>query len=315
MSDIELPSSVAVADGRRQQAITPEQARAFEQHGVLVIRGLLHGTELEQLRRETAELVQRAVAEDPNDPWLVDVVYRNHEVTRRRVPSRVEYVVDKSPACRALLGHPFVLRSVELLQGRSFIPTWDSMVFKLGGQGAEIPWHRDAGRRHVGSAPIFNVDFYLDASDLTNCLWAIPGSSSWTDEEAIRRVHELSTPHFNTSGAVPICMQPGDVLLHDILLVHGSPASMSQLRRVIYFEFRPSETERELGPHRPEYIPLKQRVLLECLAFRRKQPVAVEESAFEYRPDPPFESPAPAMTLASLRVPHADFIQPADLWQ
>src|SRR5689334_12769907 len=170
-----LPS----ADGQSQDAISDEQTREFKRQGLLIIRNLLGADELAALRSETAEMVERAVAERPDDPWVEDVVYRQHEITAQRVPSRVEYVVDKSAACRALLAHPFILRSVEKLQGAEFIPTWDSMVFKLGGQGAEIAWHRDAGREHVGQAPIFNVDFYLDESDLTNCLWAIPGSNHW----------------------------------------------------------------------------------------------------------------------------------------
>jgi ectoine hydroxylase-related dioxygenase (phytanoyl-CoA dioxygenase family) len=294
-----LPS----ADGRSQRAITDEQARAFERDGLLLIRNLLCAEELAALRRETAEMVERAAAEQPDDPWVKDVVYRQHEITAQRVPSRVEYVVDKSPACRALLGHPFILRSVEKLQGREFIPTWDSMVFKLAGQGAEIAWHRDAGREHVGHAPIFNVDFYLDESDLTNCLWAIPGSNSWSAADAAARIEALSKPAFRTQGATPVCMQPGDVLLHDILLLHGSPAATSQLRRLIYYEFRPSETIRALGPHRPEYIPLKQLVLHECLVHRGRQPYAATEEAFAYAGKPPQRGP-----LTTLRIPHTDFM-------
>ena len=291
------------ADGRNQAAISDAQADEFKRQGLLLIRDLLGAEELTALRDETAELVERAVAERPNDPWIRDVVYRKHEITARRVPSRVEYVVDKTPACRALLAHPFVLRSVEKLQGVHFIPTWDSMVFKLGGQGAEIAWHRDAGREHVGHAPIFNVDFYLDESDLTNCLWAIPGSNHWNDADATARIRALSEPQFQTQGATPVCMKPGDVLLHDILLIHGSPAATSQLRRVIYFEFRPTETIRTLGPHRPQYIPLKQQVLLECLVHRSRQPYAATEEPFDYA-----GKPARRGLLASLRIPHPDFM-------
>jgi phytanoyl-CoA hydroxylase len=290
-------------NGFTQDAITDAQAQDFKRQGLLLIRNLLGGEELAALRHETAELVERAVAERPDDPWVEDVVYRQHEITGRRVPSRVEYVVDKTPACRALLGHPFILRSVEKLQGRHFIPTWDSMVFKLGGQGAEIAWHRDAGREHVGHAPIFNVDFYLDESDLTNCLWAIPGSNHWTDADAAARIRALSEPQFHTQGATPVCMQPGDVLLHDILLIHGSPAATSQLRRVIYYEFRPAETIRTLGPHRPQYIPLKQQVLLECLVHRSRQSYATTEEPFEY-----VGKPARRTLLSTLRIPHADYM-------
>jgi phytanoyl-CoA hydroxylase len=197
---------------------------------------------------------------------------------------RIEYVVDKTSAGKALLGHPFVLRAVEQLQGPSFVPTWDSMVFKRAGAGAAIGWHRDAGTDHnLGSAPIFNVDVYLDPSDGTNCLWAVPGSHRWSEEEAGRAVDELGREGFGTAGAVPLPLRPGDVLLHDILVVHGSPPARSALRRVVNLEFRPAEVELAVGPHLPVYVGLKQRVLLAALAERRQAAYARDERPFRYR--------------------------------
>jgi ectoine hydroxylase-related dioxygenase (phytanoyl-CoA dioxygenase family) len=223
------------------------------------------------------------------------------------VPFRVEYVVDKLPACRALLGHPFVLRSVEALQGRDFVPTWDSMVWKLAGAGAAIEWHRDAGTAQCDpGVPIFNVDFYLDGADATNGLWAIAGSQRWSDAEASRECGRRNRGGFDAAGAAPVPMQPGDALLHDILLVHGSPASESALRRVLYYEFRPADVERRRGPHTPGYLPLKQRVLLACLRERAAAPWARDETPFSYRPSDAF--PAPTLgsseVLATFRYPH-----------
>jgi phytanoyl-CoA hydroxylase len=200
------------------------------------------------------------------------------------VPFRIEYVVDKTKAGKALLGHPFVLLAVEQLQGARFVPTWDSMVFKRAGAGAAIGWHRDAGTdHHVGPAPIFNVDVYLDPSDETNCLWAVPGSHRWSDEQAEQAVDELGRDGFGTAGATPLLLRAGDILLHDVLVVHGSPPARSALRRVVYLEFRPAEVELAVGPHLPVYVGLKQRVLLAALAERRRAPYASHERPFRYR--------------------------------
>ena len=176
-------------------ALSADELAAFRKAGALVVRGLLGGEELAALRAETLPLVERAAAERLRDP---DYQYKRHEETGREVPFRVEYVVDKLPACRALLGHPFVLRSVEALQGRDFVPTWDSMVWKLAGAGAAIEWHRDAGTDQCDPGlPIFNVDFYLDAADATNCLWAIPGSQRWDDAQAARECEERNRSGFD----------------------------------------------------------------------------------------------------------------------
>lgn len=260
--------------------LTPKQLARFRAEGFLVLRDLLGEQELQALQAETHPLVERAEnrTEDP------DFKYRQHELTGELVPYRIEYVVDKTASCKALLGHPFVLHAVEQLQGRRFIPTWDSMVFKSAGAGAAIPWHRDASSRHtVAGTPIFNVDFYLDGSDRTNCLWALPGSQRWSDEEAAHAVAGLSEGGFRTEGAVPLELEPGDALLHDILVVHGSPAAQSSLRRVLYFEFRPADAELAIGPHVPAYVPLKQGLLLRALAEREGTPYGREEQAFVYR--------------------------------
>lgn len=291
------------------RCIDDDQARLFHEQGFLVVRGLLAGAELEALRRETATMVAHPDEVRPGD----DVAYARHAETGRTVPFRIEYVVDKSPACRALLGHPFVLHSVEKLQGPSFVPTWDSMVFKLEGAGASIPWHRDQVLDYSPDRPIFNVDFYLDGSDLTNCLWAIPGSHRWPNEEALATVERLGDHEFGSEGAVPLPMEPGDVLFHDILVVHGSPAATSGLRRVLYYEFRPAEIEQRFGPHVPEYVPLKQRVLLACLRHRAGTPYAHGEDAFQYRPAPPFsvQDLGAGEEPETYRYPHEQFFAAA----
>ena len=295
-------TQIAEVDAGAQRALREEQARAFRASGLLVLRNLVGAVELAALQAETLALVERAASRRVDD-W--DYQYKRHPDSGAEVPFRIEYVADKSPAARALLGHPFVLRSVEVLQGPAFIPTWDSMVFKLAGAGAAIEWHRDADSSCCDpERPIFNVDIYLDASDETNCVWGVPGSNRWSDSEAKSACERLRFER--AAGAVPIAMRPGDALLHDILVVHGSPACASGLRRVLYYEFRPIDVEHRLGPHTPDYVPRKQRVLLACLRDRVAAAYARGEEAYCYRPGAPFDAAplAPGERLASYRVPH-----------
>lgn len=281
-------------DARGLEALADEHVARFREHGLLIVRNVLGGEELAALQAETLALVRRAAA-GTSDP---DYKVKRHELTGEEVPYRIEYVVDKGPACRALLGHPFVLRSVEAIQGPSFVPTWDSMVFKLEGAGASIPWHRDQEIDYVPERPVFNVDFYLDPSDETNCLWGLPGSHRWSWDEAGAAIARLSEGGFRTEGAVPLIMRPGDVLLHDILVVHGSGPAQSGLRRVLYYEFRALETELAHGPHVPEYMPLKQAVLAACVRARAEAPYAAGERPFAV---------AAAEPPPTYRYPHEDW--------
>lgn len=167
-------------------------------------------------------------------------------------------------------------------------------------------WHRArADRSHI-----FNVDFYLDGSDMTNCLWGILGSNRWTPEEADATVKKLNDAlgSFSTDErCVPILMQPGDVIFHNILVLHGSPAAQSKLRRVVYYEFRPGEIERDFGPHTPEYIPIKQRLLLTCLKARASAEYAREEKPFVYNPSPDFAAAIGTTPVETYRYPHEKF--------
>jgi ectoine hydroxylase-related dioxygenase (phytanoyl-CoA dioxygenase family) len=297
-------------DATQQDCITDEQANFFREQGLLVIRKVLEAEELRAMQEQTALLIRPAAGEKSSDP---DYAYKKHELTGKQVPFRVEYVIDKTSAGKALLGHPFILRSVEKIQGRNFIPTWDSMVFKQEGAGAAIPWHRDAAAGHgAEQIPLFNVDFYLDGSDLTNCLWGIPGSNRWSQadaESAIRRLNDAPGGFRTDDRCVPILMNPGDVIFHNILVLHGSPAAQSKLRRVVYYEFRPAEIERALGPHTPAYIPLKQKLLLSCLRERAKAPYAHDEKPFTYNPTAEFAPPVidPDQPLQTYRYPHEQY--------
>ncbi len=314
MSTDTLPS-FPIIDAAKQSCITPEQAQFFRDYGLLHIRNLLRGDELRLLQEQTLPLVQKATASKVDDP---DYAYMKHRVTGREVPYRIEYIIDKTKAGKALLGHPFILQSIQMLQGRNFLPTWDSMVFKLEGMGAQIVWHRDGEPYPEQAADIdhpvaaINVDFYLDGSDLTNCLWGILGSNRWKHKDALAKIDELNRgDKFNTEGAVPIPVQPGDVLFHSILALHGSPAAQSKLRRVMYYEFRPIPVELKYGPHKPEYVPLKQKVLLAALRERAEAAYARGEQPFVYQPEGAYAAPALGVEekLSTWRYKHSDFFR------
>lgn len=279
-------------------SITAEQAGFFEEHGYLILRGVLRRNELERLQTATAGLIEADAHGDP------DYFYGAGHKTGAPVLRRIEYVVDKSDECKALLGHPFILNSVRLLVGDDLLSTWDSMVIKQPGEGIVVPWHRDAGTEFVGDKPIFNVDFYLDEADGDTCVYVIPGSHKWPPGRAAewlaeRRDADHTREDFEATGAIAALMEPGDVLFHNILVLHGSPANAGgKLRRVVYYEFRTEHVERELGPHTAEYIPLKQGLLHACIARR----VLVEPQ------EEPFAYAAPAgVAPTTYRYPHDRF--------
>jgi hypothetical protein len=106
-----------------------------------------------------------------------------------------------------------------------------ALTIKMAGAGVPVPWHRDP----VDTAPgeVLNFSIYLDESTADNgCLHYLPGS------------HRDGTPASREmpTGAQPLIAAAGDVLVHDVLVQHGSPASRSATRRrAIVVEFTKGE--------------------------------------------------------------------------
>lgn len=266
--------------------LTPEQVRQFDEQGFLVLR-----------QRITGELLRRAQA--AGQRWIDDgLAYRQANPPggaddRRRLdyifaprPSgqvffRVNYVHEKGdPVSLELLGSPMVLAVAESLCGRNFVPTYESMVFKMPGDGEAIPWHQDAvfpPRKFR----VFNYDLYLDASRAgAGALHVIPKTQN--QKQDICQIAERFGWH--PPGATIVEMEPGDVLLHDDMVVHGSPrAQGSALRRTIYFEFRPAEQIREEGPF--DELWMQKRLRLIPLALRRFAAAHPQAEQFRWKAD------------------------------
>jgi len=332
-------------DASSIDCITDDHAKFFHEKGFLVVKNLISGDELKKLQDETYNLIQQR--NKGSDYWFNDEIpedwYTNykdgastrsdkdgsskqsdeqkHEV-KRGTPFRIEYPVDKLKSCVSLLAHPFLLRSVEKLQGLNFIPTWDSLVFKEEGDGVPIKWHRDASAESIGGRfalpqhctsathpPPVDVGIYLDEASvkLGNCLYVIPSSNFWPDQLAATMIAHLTESGFRTSGAIPVEVGPGDMILHNILILHGSPACKAPLRRTVYYEFRAAESELAYGPHIPSYIPAKQRVLAACI--RQRVLEYPNETPYEYKISSRFatSSLGPDEQIETYRYPHEEY--------
>jgi len=127
-------------------------------------------------------------------------------------------------------------------------------------------------------------------------------------------IEHLTKDGFRKVGAVPVEVQPGDVILHNILILHGSPACKSPLRRTVYYEYRAIEQELKMGPHKPEYIPLKQNVLQACINERSKtnfDKIHGDHEPFVYEPDERFTPLpfSPEVGLETMRYPHKNYFR------
>ena len=138
---------------------------------------------------------------------------------------------------------------------------WGCHVFcKPAGKGWETPWHQDGHYWPIRPLATCTVWVALDPSTLENgCLRVIPGSQR--ERVLHAHLHESRTDltlnqrmadgTFDETAAVDIELEPGQMSLHDVYMVHGAAANTSARRRTgVALRYMPSTSvfERNLRP-------------------------------------------------------------------
>jgi ectoine hydroxylase-related dioxygenase (phytanoyl-CoA dioxygenase family) len=275
--------------------LTDDQVKVFDEQGFLVLRDRVPPAMLERLQQAAADWVN--AGKHTREAGQADEDYRFAVREGREVMFRVDYLHSKGRAASLeLLGSPEILGIAESLAGRNLVPTYEAMVFKDTGNGAPIRWHQDA--THPRRYRIFNVDIYLDAAlPGQGALRVVPGSQG-TKADVCHIEEEYG---WEVPGSLEVRMSPGDVLVHDVMLVHGSePTLGNALRRTIYYEFRPAEQILEEGPWDRSWVDKRLRLL--PLALHAYADANPGRPGFTWRAGPRFRpDAAPGVEL---RVPH-----------
>lgn len=282
---------------RREYHLTDEEVARFDREGYLVLKNRIPAPLLERLQSAAVGWIAdgRDVTED--DPAAVDYHYAVRGGERRMF--RVDYLHGKGrSASLELLGSPAVLGIAESLAGADFVPTYESLVFKDAGDGAAIDWHQDAV--HPRTHRIFNIDVYLDASRAGEGALRVAPGSHLAPVDVCQLQEEYG---WDAPGVIQVELEPGDVLVHDVMIVHGSEAVQgNRLRRTIYYEFRSARQIATEGPWDAEWVDRRLRLV----------PVALRERARREPTEEPFawNVPAEIAPLASeddeaeLRIAH-----------
>ena len=266
-----------------------QKVRDFQRDGFVKLPGLLSQAEVSALQHDTQVIIDggHEYVEHPTDYRVA-----TDPDTGEEVFNRVQFVFPLATTVPnpllALLGHPQMLALVQALLGDDLLCNAEALVFKLPGNGAEVPIHADCNpadprvaAEHLG----FNVDFYLDDATLENgCLLAAPGSHKARHPSA-----EIRAGGFDFPGLEPVPMRAGDVLIHNIRLAHGSHRSRSdRLRRTLYYEFQSLRWMLEQGvrPHirvGEAWAQARIRLMRHAIETRKQCPYAAAETPFDYQ--------------------------------
>ncbi|MFV0277255.1 MAG: phytanoyl-CoA dioxygenase family protein, partial [Parahaliea sp.] len=146
-----------------------------------------------------------------------------------------------SEACLRVYGHPQLLRIAASINGDDFVPFNEAVFMKDPGVGAAVSWHQD-GTTHWDSEALdenmhgFNFMAQVYGSTPVNGVWVIPGTHREGKVDIRKLVAESGSERL--VGAVPMVCEPGDVVICNRQIVHGSfPNSGFEPRVTINFGF------------------------------------------------------------------------------
>ena len=185
---------------------------------------------------------------------------RPEKLVSAHIEGRNDEGVTGSQKFLQLAMHPPIIDLVEQLIGPDII-LWGCHVFcKPASEGYETPWHQDGHYWPIRPLANCTVWVALEPSTKENgCLRVIPGSH--TAKQLYEHLHEdrndltlnqrMAEGTFDESQAADLELQPGEMSMHDIYMIHGAKANTSQQRRTgVALRFMPGTSlfDRNLRP-------------------------------------------------------------------
>ena len=156
-----------------------------------------------------------------------------------------------------LVRHPRVLDPVAEILGPDLL-CWTSNAFiKNVGDGTFVSWHQDATYWGLSSDEVVTAWIALSPSNPDNgCMRVVPGShaarqmphkDTCNAQNLLTRGQEVSV-EVDENEAVDLVLEPGQMSLHHVLIVHGSaPAARGDRRIGIAVRYVPTSIRQTSG--------------------------------------------------------------------
>ena len=200
-----------------------------------------------------------------------------------------------SDACLRTYAHPKLLKVAENINGDDFAPFNEALFIKEPGIGAAVSWHQD-GVTHWESEN-FNEDIHgfnfmaqVYGSTAVNGVWVVPGTHKEGKIDIKKLVAKSGSERIN--GAVPMICNPGDVVMCNRQLLHGSfPNCGYEPRVTVNFGFHRRSSvlgtqgggiHSESQVFNEEIIERRSRLLGYAIEARKQK--YPDEKAFSYSP-------------------------------
>jgi non-haem Fe2+, alpha-ketoglutarate-dependent halogenase len=203
------------------KSLTEDQVAAYEREGYLAPVPVMSNTEAHTLRGKL-----EAIEAGTGGPLRGDLRHKAHLLF---------------PFLADLIRHPAILDTVEDLLGPDIL-CWNTNFFiKEAETPSFVSWHQDSTYWSLSSPDVCTAWVALTPSNLDNGAMVVISKSHTKDQIPHRDTfdrHNLLTRgqeiavEVDEREAVPLVLQPGQMSLHHVRLVHGSPPNPSSDRRI-----------------------------------------------------------------------------------
>lgn len=316
------------ADGSLHQDIQDSYSR----HGFYIFEGVLGNQELVDIEEDIQQLRSRfpahpeaevdqqgrpAIGVDCEGPGLLwarplsdplggtDIANGRHQVKLQELdagqdaPAAAPFVLmgslQFSEAALRLYGHPELLKVAAAVNGEDFAPFNEVLFIKDPGIGAAVSWHQD-GDTHWDHPDFdegihgFNFMAQLYGSTPVNGVWVLPGTHRKGRMDIKQLVADSGSERLQ--GAVPIVCKPGDVVICNRQLVHGSFANSGyEPRLTLNFGFHRRSSVlgvQGAGIHSPVSVysaeVIEERAKVIGYAIDARSRFYPDEEPYDYRP-------------------------------
>jgi hypothetical protein len=208
--------------------LSPREIARYREDGIVIPDYRLPAARVEALRAT----LDRLIVENPD--------IRPERLVSAHIEGRNAEGVRGSRDVLDLARDPGILDLVEQLIGPDVI-LWGCQIFcKPGGDGMAVPWHQDGHYWPIRPLATCTVWVALDPSTIENgCLRVIPGShrgellyDHMTEARDDIVLNQAVKPGaFDPGAAFDVVLEPGEMSMHDVHLIHGSNANRSPRRR------------------------------------------------------------------------------------
>ncbi|MEX0642988.1 MAG: phytanoyl-CoA dioxygenase family protein [Pirellulales bacterium] len=228
--------------------LSPQQQRRFQELGYHFPIPVLDESELERSRQRFFDYRVKC------EPHLQHLPINE----RYQFFSEMHFVAGW---VHRIVTQPRILDAVESLLGGNLL-AWSSAWFaKMPGEKTFVSWHQDGMYWKLSSHKIVTAWVALSPSVSTNgCMRVIPGThlrpalphnDTYQPNNALSRGQDIAVS-VDESQAIDIELQPGEMSLHHLWIVHGSQANTSPDTPRIGIAIRYVSTEvRQDSPRKP----------------------------------------------------------------